>query len=234
MAASTTYTTSTLIGKVITPNFDTSSSGIDATEWTEIIATVSRDIDARLGRKYVPFNSTSSTPPTPKTITKIASWLGAALATEVIRGVHRGSDYEVDIDGWNNRANEALDRLLKGDDTIPEEQVTAEALTWGTGGSYDLTTSQAFLAIANYAPGGYNVTVDPLSIRVTTTGLTKYHMGRDIKVDFHPDHQRWYVTDRVGSLVAAASPAVSYRWTYERYTEFRKPGIRRSGKFQWV
>ena len=239
MASTNALTTQTLVEKLIPGNYNSVTTVIDSTQWGVLIGEGSREAEAVLRVRYCPFNATTDTPPTPKPIQSIVSRLVGASALECVAPATFNSGYEETVIGWREWAEKKLDRLARGLDSLATETVTAEALTFGAGTEYALPTNMAFLAVAGQLSaasdaGEEQPTVVRESVRVSSANLTGYRLGVHFDVVFEPTFQKWCLVDHGGALRVHAAPAVTYRWSYERWNQAPQPGRVKSGRLTFV
>jgi hypothetical protein len=221
MAASTTYTTSTIVGQYL-PSGQTK---VDAGTFTRLISEGSRLIDTVLATRYIPFNSTTGTPPTPTAIQLICTRLVASQALRIDMMGARNATLEemaVEHEKW---AMERLKALRDEKESLPDETVATETLSWGTGGSYDVGTYECLLAVTSPVTSGDIFTLIPESVKILTTGWTQYGNGRDFHVRYEPYLRSWVLVDDTGGLKASGlAVTVTYDWSYQRYTDMRDSG----------
>lgn len=228
MAASTTYTTlvrvKSLLPKTFSSTLLSDSTDTSYTSITTHIADVSRWVDADLGKHFVAFNSTTGTPPTPGAIIQIATWRTAARCLDQLMLGDRNSALGEKAQEFYEAAAMLVSRInneAEQDEAltiIPDEAKSSETLTFGAGGAYDLTGEEAFINVQSLLTNVDIPTVICESVRLTTSGYTTRHYGRDYSVRFHPGHQKWVLRDHIGDFADEATPTISYRWSWRRWT----------------
>jgi len=231
VAASTVYTTDEDVVPVLPKNYD-SASDLTRTHLTAMILNVSRIIDARLSTAYIPFNSTTGTPPTPVAIQAVAKYLVIGQALRHLAMGDRNASLMQSAQEYEGWGAAALDSYISGLAILPPEQKTGAVLTVGVGGDYDVETDQAFIGVEALVSSGEIPTMIPESVKVTSpAGYVQYNYGYDFDVMFNPQHQKWVFHDLRNDFISQTTPTIQYDWTWERYSRDRTPKGVKSGLF---
>ena len=229
MGQTTVYTSKPLVKGYISRSYsatdlpdssDTTYESID----TKILR-VSRSIDSIVGSVFCTFNSISGTPTTPYVIVDIATtWVVGLCNQQLVPGGRN--------DAMSQRAQEDIANSMQrcqaimGDSqtdsesrVIPPEVVTTETLTFGAGGQYDLSTTEAFINVHSLLTSADRPLIIAESVKPLLTGYTAYHYGRDFDVYFSNEHQKWVFRDYSGSFASATgTKAITYWWDWRRAT----------------
>jgi hypothetical protein len=239
VAASTTYTT-LLEVKSLLPASYSSTDLPDSDSATRVginsyLTRVSRWVDADLGRFYVTFNSTdNATYPTPAIIRQVATDRVLFRCYQQLVPSDRNMGYgEMAVLHFENAqavinsirdASDDVTQFVSG--VVPNETVSAEALTFGTGGTYDLPENEAFVNVHSNLTTADVPTILVDSVAVTLTGFTGYrnsvtpHDPGDFFVYFHRRFKKWVFHDKTGAFSDdAGTKSITYDWSYLRYAE---------------
>lgn len=233
MATTVTYTTDAQVKALLPRSYSTTdlpdSSDTTYTSLATHRIKASREVDSALAPYFCTFNATDhSTYPTPQYIQDIATHLAAARCFDQLGIGDRNTAYGARAQMHREKAQGWLDRLMGvGEDgaqdpryyVLAQEVVGTETLTFGTGGEFNLTSREAFIPVQTYSSLTDIPTILPDSVKVTATDLTLYALGRDFEIRFDPMHQRWVFRDLSGDLSAAASPTITYNFTWKRHAE---------------
>lgn len=230
MASTVAYTTAAQV-KSLLPRAYSTTDLPDSTDTTYTsLAThcvkVSREVDAALAPYFCTFNATDhATFPCPQYIQNIATHLAASACFDQLAIGDRNTSYGARAVMHREKAQGWINALIGDDETGPRfyvianESKTDETLTFGAGGQFDLPNYEAFIQVQSYLTSVDIPTVLAESVKVTTTGLTLYALGRDFSIRFDPMHQRWVFTDIRGDLKDAGTKTISYDWTWARHAE---------------
>jgi hypothetical protein len=114
------------------------------------------------------------------------------------------------------------------DSWMKPETKTAEALVWGTGGSYswELPTNQARIAATSPLTSGDPPSILPSSVRISAVGgglsltaeqLDMIRNGVDFTVEFDSQRMNWILTANDSVFYSSGHTIqVSYEWNYRR------------------
>lgn len=211
-----------MVAKRLPKNYN--QADLTASDITDIIRQVSRAIDARLSVIYIPFNSTADTPPTPDKIQDIATHLATAKCVEILMPLGRNAKLAEWAQYNEEWAEKRLSMLESGSQSLPDETQSAQTLTPGVGGQYDVQTYEALLT-PSAVTSGEIPTIITDSVRINSpSAYTQYRYERDFHVYFEPQLQRWVFQDHRNEFLAQPAPKVDYRWTWQRHTWNRDPG----------
>jgi len=171
----------------------------------------SRGIDTDLC-DYESFADIAASPATPEKIERICRYR-VIWRCHCFMGVQNRTDPGSQSMWYLTKANEEVKELQDGVTQIPREAVTSEELTYGSGASGDLMTTEAALAKKNVIPQTVEI--------VTPSTATIYNS--DYKVYYSEGH-RVYVYRGLSTLGQAATH-VSYEWTYLKQHEVVRANI---------
>lgn len=232
MSASTLYFQWSRLAKRLPLNFD--DGVLDEDEQERIRAAASREVDADLRAKFIPFNDIESDARTPDRIENLAMMKGRLMALEIIIPTAENSDFEPEVARLREMYSAEVDALLSGKANLPESRKTGYALTFGTGGSYDVETWQAKIA-EGITDTGDIPTIILSNVRVSSPAeLVGYRFGkgRDFWIRWSTDHRCWIFEDYRRALTDGAT--IDFDWTYVRYTDQDEPAEGFSGLIQVV
>lgn len=232
MSASTLYFQWSRLAKRLPLNYD--DGVLDEDEQERIRAAASREVDADLRVKFIPFNDIESDPPTPSKIENLAMMKGRLMALEIIIPTAENSDFEPEITRLREMYSAEVDDLLAGKSNLPQNRKEDYALTFGTGGLYDVFTWQAKIA-QGITDSDDIPTIILSNVRVSSpTDFVGYRFGkdRDFWIRWSVEHRCWIFEDYRRALTTGAT--ISFDWTYARYTDQDEPADGFSGLIQVV
>lgn len=176
-----------------------------------VIADASRYLDGRLV-DYIDFPDIAASPHTPDVIEQITRYLAAWECQGRVAVLNR-SQPATQGAWFRERAEELIQMLNDGRILIPNESVSSETLTYGSGASGDLMTTQAKLAKA---------CIVPETVRIATPS-TETEQGRDYIIGYSAGHRTWVYEG--WTTLGQAATAVSYEYNYLRQREIVKPQV---------
>jgi len=171
------------------------------------ILDASRELDAMLPG-LIDFPDIGATPATPSIIEKAARYLTFWHLSGLVASLNRTKPDSVAM-FYRSEYERIVAGLDDGSISVPREAVTSETLTYGTGASGDLATTEAKLAQRN-------VIAETLRI-VTPSAETEYEF--DYRVWYSSEHRCW-VYEGLSTLGQAAT-AVSYEYDHAMRHELR-------------
>ena len=237
MASTVACTTAAQVKSLLPRAYSTTdlpdSTDTTYTSLTTHCVKVSREVDAALAPFFCTFNATDhATYACPQYIQGIATHLAASACFDQLAIGDRNTAYGARAVMHREKAQAWIDNLLNIQPdgvaqprfyVLPNENVSAETLTFGAGGQYDLNDGEAFIQVQANLTSVDIPTVLEDSVKVTGTGLTLYARGRDFSIRFDPMHQRWVFTDLNGALKAlTTTKSITYDWTWRRHSEIQQ------------
>lgn len=241
MAASTVYTTLKEVKSLLPKTYlATDLPDSDSSSYVGInsyILRASRWVDADLAHFYCTFNSTTHAEyPTPDIIRQVATDRTLYRCFSQLMATDRNGDYGALSERHKEDAAQIIGSIIGRTETgaavmldqsiIPNETVTAETLTFGTGATYGLPTNEAFINVHDNLESEDRPTILIDSVNVTATGLSGYQNAGtanddgDFYVYFHPRFRKWVLRDNTGDLAdLATAKTISYDFSWLRYTE---------------
>jgi hypothetical protein len=195
------YTTEADVTVNMPDDWDDALSHLDI---TAAIATASRMADAAFSTCWK-FNDITATIKPPAIVQEYTRQRARALLMIELRTSNADTN-----ESMSGEFDEAADRIAKrfqsGIDSIPEDTVTDETISWGSNTWY---------------PDEHVFSVAPRDVIPGSVRITGYRNGIDFQCQYRHDIRAWTMSGR-GSL--GASTKVSYEFSHYRRVDIERPG----------